>query len=118
MYFYFVDKDPLLHFFDAPIIKDSWPKVFPFPFYHNPDPIALLASQKVKDFLNQSTLAHDFNEKGKMFGVLVVEYKKNKLGFLIGFSGKLQNDERPVHFVPPIVDVHKKDSFYKKEENA
>ena len=110
-----VDKNDLLHFFNTPIAKSFWPTAFPYPFYHKPDDIALIAAEYVKNLIGKST-KHDFNEQGKMFGVLVVEHQPNKLGFLMGYSGKLKDDERPEGFVPPIVDVHQKDSFYKKEE--
>jgi len=110
-----VDKNDLLHFFNTPIAKSFWPNAFPYPFYHKPDDIALMAAEYVKNLIGKST-KHDFNEQGKMFGVLVVEHQPNKLGFLMGYSGKLKDDERPEGFVPPIVDVHHKDSFYKKEE--
>lgn len=108
----------MLHLFDTPIHRDSLPKKFPFPFYHKPSPISLLAAEKVKSYLTDGQLSHDFKKKGKMFGVLVVEDARNQLGFLVGFSGKLQNDERPLGFVPPIVDVHKKNSFYKRGEET
>ena len=108
-------KNELLQFFEQPIALSTWPKAFPYPFYHKPNEIALKAAEQVKRLLEQNT-KHNFSEQGKMFGVLVVEHKQNELGFLMGYSGKLMNDERPHGFVPPIVDVHQKDSFYKQEE--
>lgn len=110
-----MDKKELLHLFDEPIPKSSWPGLFPYPFYHKADGLALKAAQQVKLLIVRKT-QHNFNKQGKMFGVLVVEYKPNKLGFLMGYSGKLQRDERPSGFVPPIVDVHQKNSFFKQEE--
>ena len=112
-----MDKNELLQFFDQPIAFSAWPKAFPFPFYHKPDDIALKAAEQVKQLLGKST-KHDFNEQGKMFGVLVVEYQHGELGFLMGYSGKLKNNEKPKGFVPPVVDVHQKDSFFKREEKA
>ena len=110
-------KNELLQFFEQPIALSTWPKVFPYPFYHKPNEVALKAAEQVKRLLRQNT-KHNFNEQGKMFGVLVVEYKPSELGFLMGYSGKLKNDERPHGFVPPIVDVHQKDSFFKQEEKV
>ena len=110
-------KNELLQFFEQPIALSTWPKAFPYPFYHKPNEIALKAAEQVKRLLGQNT-KHNFNEQGKMFGVLVVEYKPNELGFLMGYSGKLKNDDRPYGFVPPIVDVHQKDSFFKQEEKV
>ena len=92
-------------------------KGFSLPFYHKPNEIALKAAEQVKRLIGQNT-RHNFNEQGKMFGVLVVEHKPSELGFLMGYSGKLKNDERPHGFVPPILDVHQKDSFFKQEEKV
>ena len=110
-----MDKKELLQLFDKPIPKSSWPDLFPYPFYHKADGLALKAAEQVKRLIEGKT-QHNFDKQGKMFGVLVVEYKPNKLGFLMGYSGKLQGDERPSGFVPPIVDVHQKNSFFKQEE--
>ena len=112
-----MDKNKLLHFFNEPTPNASRPDLFPFPFYHKPDALALLAATHVKRIINKAT-RHDFKKQGKMFGVLVVEYKPGGLGYLMGYSGKLQDDERPRGFVPPIVDVHEKDSFFKLGEQV
>ena len=112
-----MDKNKLLHFFNEPTPNVSRPKKFPFPFYHKPDALALLAADHVKSIIHKAT-RHDFQKQGKMFGVLVVEYKPGGLGYLMGYSGKLQDDERPQGFVPPIVDVHQKDSFFKLGEQV
>ena len=112
-----MDKNKLLHFFNEPTPNVSRPKKFPFPFYNKPDALALLAADHVKSIIHKAT-RHDFQKQGKMFGVLVVEYKPGGLGYLMGYSGKLQDDERPQGFVPPIVDVHQKDSFFKLGEQV
>ena len=110
-----MDKKTLLHFFNQPTQSSSRPDLFHFPFYHKPDALALLAADHVKSIIHKTT-RHDFQKQGKMFGFLVVEYKPGGLGYLMGYSGKLQDDERPQGFVPPIVDVHQKDSFFKLGE--
>jgi tRNA pseudouridine32 synthase/23S rRNA pseudouridine746 synthase len=112
-----VDQNELLHLFDHPIANSAWPHVFPYPFYHKPDNLALKAAEQVKKLIANKT-KHDFDEQGKMFGVLVVEYDPGELGFLMGYSGKLKYDERPKGFVPPVVDVHQKDSFFKVGEKV
>ena len=112
-----MDKNKLLHFFNETTPNASRPDLFPFPFYHKPDALALLAATHVKRIINKAT-RHDFKKQGKMFGVLVVEYKPGGLGYLMGYSGKLQDDERPRGFVPPIVDVHEKNSFFKLGEQV
>ena len=108
--------NPLLHFFDSPPLRESLPKHFPFPFYHQPDRLSLTAAEKLKQRLQKNNFAHRFEEKGKMFGVLVVRLPGDQIAYLCGYSGKLQGDERPSGFVPPIVDVHRKGGFYKEGE--
>lgn len=112
-----MDKNDLLQLFNQPVPNSIWPKVFPYPFYHKPDDLALKAAEQVKKLIANKT-KHDFDEQGKMFGVLVVEYDAGELGFLMGYSGKLKDDERPKGFVPPVVDVHQKDSFFKVGEKV
>ena len=111
LYLCVVDKNDLLQLFNQPIPHSVWPKAFPYPFYHKPHDLALKAAEQVKKLIANKT-KHDFVEQGKMFGVLVVEYDAGELGFLMGYSGKLKDDERPKGFVPPVVDVHQKDSFF------
>ena len=117
LYFCVVNKNELLHLFDQPIANSAWPKFFPYPFYHKPDDLALKAAEQVKQLIAKKT-KHDFDAQGKMFGVLVVEYDAGEVGYLMGYSGKLKDDERPKGFVPPVVDVHQKDSFFKVGEKV
>ena len=46
----------------------------------------------------------------------MVKNTNGELGFLKAFSGKLDQNEYPEGYVPPIFDLHDKDSFFKKEE--
>lgn len=117
LYFCVVNKNELLHLFDQPIANSAWPKFFPYPFYHKPDDLALKAAEQVKQLIAKKT-KHDFDAQGKMFGVLVVEYDAGEVGYLMGYSGKLKDNERPKGFVPPVVDVHQKDSFFKVGEKV
>ena len=73
------------------------PKQFTFPFYYEPHPLCILASQELQQYLKtQNKWQHNFgitkNEidpTGKMFGVLVVQNFKNEIGYLAAFSGRL-----------------------------
>ncbi|MEL7020573.1 MAG: pseudouridine synthase, partial [Bacteroidota bacterium] len=53
---------------------------------------------------------------GKMFGVLVVQNKDGKLGYLAAFSGKLADSNHHKGFVPPVFDILKRNGFFKKGE--
>ena len=92
------------------------PSSFNFPFNHIPNELSLIASSILKKELDSSPIQHDFDVQGKMFGVLLVKNTNGELGFLKSFSGKLDQNEYPEGYVPPIFDLHDKDSFFKKEE--
>ena len=92
------------------------PSSFNFPFNHVPNELSLIASSILKKELESSPIQHDFEAQGKMFGVLLVKNTNGVLGFLKAFSGKLDQNEHPEGYVPPIFNLHDKDSFFKKEE--
>ena len=92
------------------------PSSFNFPFNHIPNELSLIASSILKKELDSSPIQHDFDVQGKMFGVLMVKNTNGELGFLKAFSGKLDQNEYPEGYVPPVFDLHDKDSFFKKEE--
>lgn len=83
--------------------KDKKPDKFDYPFYYTPKELALKASQQLMQDLENNILRHDFTRIGKMFGVLICE-KDQKIGFLQGFSGILENEEKPDGFVPHLYD--------------
>ena len=100
------------------------PKQFTFPFYYDPHPLCVLASQELQQYLKtQNEWHHNFGISknkiepiGKMFGVLLVQNIKNEIGYLAAFSGKLAGVNQLSFFVPPIYDMLDEDGFYKKEE--
>lgn len=107
--------------FDEPLEDFVLPQKFTFPFYYEPHPISLLAAKKLQAYLEvQSDWEHNFYSKeetdeaaiGKMFGVLVVESKDKRLGYLAAFSGKLANENHHSMFVPPVFDMLQEDSFF------
>src|SRR5690606_9976556 len=53
---------------------------------------------------------------GKMFGVLVIQDKDGKLGYLSAFSGKLADSNDHKRFVPPVFDMLQENSFFLQEE--
>ena len=104
------------HALELDIDKVHIPSSFNFPFNHIPNELSLIASNILKKELKSSAIQHDFEAQGKMFGVLMVKNTNGELGFLKAFSGKLDQNEYPEGYVPPIFDLHDKDSFFKKEE--
>ena len=111
--------------FKTAISEIELPEKFTFPFYYTPHVLAEIATKEVQTYLeSQTDFTHNFglntkvteNAIGKMFGVLVVKNNANQLGYLTGFSGKLEDESCPEIFVPPVFDLRTKNSFYKKGE--
>lgn len=67
----------------------SLPEKFTFPFFYQPHPIAIAASDQLQQWLRDNgDVLHDFSSDGKMFGVLVVRKESGELGFLTAYSGQ------------------------------
>ncbi len=97
------------------------PERFTFPFFYDPHPLAAIAAGELQQYLERQTgLDHNFGLDqdvrgmaiGKMFGVLVVQDKAGKLGYLSAFSGKLANSNDHPRFVPPVFDMLAENSFF------
>ncbi|WP_060875248.1 RluA family pseudouridine synthase [Myroides odoratus] len=110
--------------FQADISRITRPEKFTFPFYYEPHPLSIMASEELqRELESHALLAPLFDPvnseclpAGKMFGVLVVENQAGELGYLRGFSGKLGSFTHLEGFVPPVFDLWNKDSFFTKEE--
>jgi tRNA pseudouridine32 synthase/23S rRNA pseudouridine746 synthase len=101
------------------------PERFTFPFYYEPHPLTIIAAAELQHYLEtQTDLDHNFGLTknkpglaiGKMFGVLVVQDKEGKLGYLSAFSGKLADSNNHPKFVPPVFDMLIENSFFLKEQ--
>jgi len=91
------------------------PERFTFPFCYEPHPLAILAVEELKVIIaNDKTILADA-EKGKMFGVLVVE-SNGEMEFLAAYSGLLAGRNDWQDFVPPIVDTLSPDGYFKVHE--
>lgn len=55
-------------------------------------------------------------DEGKMYGVLVVEDDKGKLGYLAAFSGQINGQSEMEGFVPAILDYLQPDGYFKTRE--
>jgi tRNA pseudouridine32 synthase/23S rRNA pseudouridine746 synthase len=111
--------------FKSSLNGTSLPEKFTFPFYYEPDPLALIAAEELQEHLTtQTDFEHNFGIEnpdddgalGKMFGVLVVRNPQGELGYLSAFSGKVADSNHWPGFVPPVFDILEKDGFYKTEE--
>ncbi len=111
----------IIYFSDKDISGIPLPERFTFPFFYEPHPLTLIAANELQVFLKAgANLNHNFGldaEKdgmviGKMFGVLVVQDKEGRIGYLSAFSGKLAGTNDHERFVPPVFDMLAEDSFF------
>lgn len=117
----------LSYFSDSTVNNISLPERFTFPFYYEPHPLTKIAAAELQHYLEtQTDLNHNFGLSadrddmviGKMFGVLVVEDKEGKIGYLSAFSGKLAGTNDHPRFVPPVFDMLTENSFFLKEQEV
>lgn len=102
-----------LHFLNVPS-NVKLPEKFDYPFQYTPYEISKIASKEVQNYLeNQSDFIGNFNELGKMFGVLIVKTSEDKLAYLAAFSGKIDEKVFIDGFVPPVFDSINPKGFFK-----
>jgi tRNA pseudouridine32 synthase / 23S rRNA pseudouridine746 synthase len=92
------------------------PTLFDFPHQYVPNEWAQTAAEQLQELI-PNTFNHEFNTLGKMFGVLVVDSPLG-IGFLAGFSGKIDESTQFPGFVPPIYDTLNTDAFFKQGERV
>ena len=96
------------------------PERFTYPFAYEPHPLCQLAAQEVQQYIATHPDIKADADKGKMFGVLVVEMDdgrgKGRLGFLAAYSGLLAGRNDWEYFVPPVYDAQQPDGYFKQQE--
>ena len=94
------------------------PARFNNPFDYEPHALCRQAAHEVKAYIEaHADLLHDAN-RGKMFGVLVVETDAttHALAFLAAYSGLLAGRNDWPWFVPPVYDAQSPDGYFKRHE--
>ena len=87
------------------------PQQFTNPFCYEPHPLCVAAAELLKAELCKHAEWMEDAQKGKMFGVLVVEG-----GFLAAFSGFLNRQNNIDYFVPPIFDLLDPTGYFQQEQ--
>ena len=106
----------MFHPFKQIITRSDLPDQFTFPFHYTPHPLCVVAVQEVQALLATKAEWRNELDKGKMFGVLVVETRHGEIGYLAAFSGNLAHSNMHTFFVPPVYDLLQPDGFFKIEE--
>ena len=94
-------KSCLHRFSDEP--SSPLPEKFNFPHQYVPNDWVKNAAKKLQQTI-PTRFQHNFDELGKMFGVMVVTTPFG-VRFLAGFSGKIDESTHIEGFVPPIYDT-------------
>lgn len=97
------------------------PERFTYPFCYEPHPLCELAAKEVQAYIAAHAEIKEDADRGKMFGVLVVECEganglNGGLGFLAAYSGLLAGRNDWEYFVPPVYDAQQPDGYFKTME--
>ena len=91
------------------------PERFTYPFCYEPHPLCEMAAKEVQAHIGSHTEIKEDADKGKMFGVLVVEHEDG-LAYLAAYSGLLAGRNDWPFFVPPVYDAQQPDGHFKTTE--
>jgi tRNA pseudouridine32 synthase/23S rRNA pseudouridine746 synthase len=115
----------LLHTFPSDASKKI-PEKFTFPFLYETHPLAVVAAEQLKNYLDSfENWFYDLNlgpkdhqhQLGKMFGVLVVQNTQGKLGHLWAYSGVITGMQKDTCFVPLVFNMFSNNSLYARESS-
>ncbi len=103
-------------FFEHDTSHLDLPRKFTFPFYYQPQPLAVLAVEQLQQQLEmQADVIGNEDNTGKMFGVLVVKNSQQQLGYLAAYSGQLDDHISDINFVPFVSDMQLQDTIFLAE---
>ena len=93
------------------------PERFTYPFCYEPHPLCQLAASEVQEYIASCTEIKEDADRGKMFGVLVVENgNAGNYGYLAAYSGLLAGCNDWPYFVPPVYDAQQPGGYFKTKE--
>lgn len=103
----------MFHTFSQPIHDILLPDKFTFPFYYQPHQLAEIAAKSLQAQLKEH------RDKGRMYGVLVVQNSQGDLGYLAACSGSFTDEfgkeQQQDIFVPSLFTGFGEDSFYSQQ---
>lgn len=111
-----IGEETKWHFLPPACGCDSPPAAFTYPFHYTPHPLCVAAAEEVQAYLRAQTAWQEELQRGKMFGVLIVQTKEGEIGYVAAFSGILAGNNCHAFFVPPVYDLLQPDGFFTQEE--
>lgn len=86
------------------------------PFSYEPHPLCIEACKELQAELSQRNDWREEIDRGKMFGVLIVEADNSKIGYLRAYSGQIGGRSDWEGFVPAVFDYLQPDGYFKVHE--
>ena len=91
------------------------------PLDYQPHPLCIAACKELQNYLSQREDWREEIDKGKMFGVLIVENAQPapgapKIGYLAAYSGQIGGRSDWDDFVPAVFDYLQPDGYFKTHE--
>lgn len=106
----------MLHTFTHNIAHITLPEKFTYPFHYTPHPLCVIAAEEVQSYLLSQQQWKEELQRGKMFGVLVVQTANGEIRYLAAFSGNLAHANIHPYFVLPVYDLLQPQGFFRIEE--
>ncbi len=98
------------------ITPQNMPERMNNPFSYEPHPLCIEACRELQDELSQRNDWREEIDRGKMFGVLIVEADNSKIGYLRAYSGQIGGRSDWEGFVPAVFDYLQPDGYFKVHE--
>lgn len=105
----------MVHYFEQHSTLAPSPQHFTNPFDYTPHPLCQIAASELQCYLASKSEWSEELENGKMFGVLIVEDREQRLGYIAAFSGTLGGKNAHIYFVPPIFDILDPQGYFTRE---
>lgn len=86
------------------------------PLDYEPHPLCIAACKELQAYLAERKDWREEIDKGKMFGVLIVEKNDKEIGYLAAYSGQIGGRSDWNGFVPAVFDYLQPDGYFKTHE--
>ena len=86
------------------------------PLDYEPHPLCIAACKELQAYLAERKDWREEIDKGKMFGVLIVEKNDKEIGYLAVYSGQIGGRSDWKGFVPAVFDYLQPDGYFKTHE--
>ena len=86
------------------------------PLDYEPHPLCVAVCKELQAYLAERKDWREEIDKGKMFGVLIVEKNDKEIGYLAAYSGQIGGRSDWEGFVPAVFDYLQPDGYFKTHE--